>query len=275
MSVPPSTRTYGISPRRRNVLIAAGLLITLPLLLAGLLASDPALLGAGALVTAIIGPIFVLAIRSARLVVSEHGIELRQLGARVTTSWDNVAGLRLDRGREGLVLHRPLAGAGAERLAAAASVTFQGAWLEDPERRALIMEQRLIPIEAFAYWIEHGDLRAILTARVPALSAPEAWRPPAPPKLPPWRVALIVAIILAAMGAGAVLALASPATQLRAQRILAIPAGLAIAVYALANAGAAVRFWRRGRYGWSVLWSAMAAVQALVVVAILGWLLRD
>lgn len=265
-------RSYGISPRRRNVLVAIWLLLTLPLALGGL-ASDPALLIAAAIVTVILVPIFALAIGSARLRVSDDGIELHQLGWRVSTPWDNIAGVRLVRGREGLVLHQPLAGKGAERLAAAAGMRFSGASFYDAEQQRLIAEQRFIPVEAFAYWFDHGDLHAILAERVPSLSAPEALVPSEPTKLTRRNLVITVAIIIAALAAGIVLAFATAETQARTEQLLAIPLALAMAVYGVANTAAAVRHLRGRRYGWFALWTALAIVQALIVVAIIGQLL--
>jgi hypothetical protein len=265
-----SPRSYGISPRRRNLMIGLWLIMTMPLALPGLLLSEPGLLVSAVLITAIMLPIFLLAIRAARLDLTDEGIELRQLGWRVSTSWENIAGIRMVRGREGLILHAPLADKGAERLAAAAGVRFRGASLYDAEQERLIAEQRFIPLEPFAYWFEHGDLGATLAARLPLLSGPEAFAPVDAPKLPPQRVALIAAIIVAALAAGIVLAFASPETQWRVERILAVPLAAAMAVYACANSVAAVRHLRAGRYGWFLLWAAMALVQLLVVLAICG-----
>lgn len=263
-------RSYGVSPRRRNALIVAGLFMTVPLALAGLLLAETALLITAVLVAAIVLPIFLLALGRARLRVSDEGVELRQLGWRVATPWHNVAGVRLDRGGEGLILHQPLSGKGAERLAAASAITFHGSPLYDAERLDLIAARRFIPIEAFAYWLEHGDLRAILSDRVPALSAPGAWTPPQPTRLPRRRLALIVAIISAALGLGIVLAFSSPQAQARAERLMGIPVAMAVAVYTVVNVGAAVRHLRAGRYAWAALWALMALVQALIVAAILG-----
>lgn len=261
-------RTYGISPRRRNVMIGLWLIMTLPLAIPGMVLGEPGLLVSAVLITAIMVPIFTLAIRAARLHLTDAGIELHQLGMRVATTWDNVAGMRTVRGREGIVLHRPLEGKGAERMAATASVRFKGASFYDEEQQQLIAEHRFLPIEAFAYWLEHGDLRAVLAERVPALSVPEAFTPVAPPKLPRRTLAMIVAIIAAALAAGIAAALASPETQARIDQIVAVPLGLAMVVYAVVNVVAAARYFRRGSYGWFALWGLLAIVQLLAGMAI-------
>lgn len=261
-------RTYGISPRRRNLMIGLWLILTLPLAIPGVWLPEPALLVSALLITAIMLPIFLLSIRAARLILSDDGIELRQLGLRVATSWDNVAGVRMVRGREGIVLHRPLEGKGAERMAASAGIRFRGASFYDSEQQQLIAEHRFMPIEAFAHWLEHGDLREALRAHVPALATAEAFTPPAPEKISRGRWALIVAIIAAAMAAGVAFAFASPETQARMDRIVAIPVGLAMLAYAVVNSVAAVRYLRSRNYGWFALWAALAIVQALVAVAI-------
>ena len=62
-----TARTYGISPRRRNVLIAIWLLFAMPLALAGVALSEPALLVSAVIVSAILVPIFALTVGTARL----------------------------------------------------------------------------------------------------------------------------------------------------------------------------------------------------------------
>lgn len=249
-------------------MIGLWLIVTMPLAIPGLLLSEPGLLVSAVLITAIMLPIFVLAIRGARLWVTDDGIELRQLGMRVITPWNNVAGLRMVRGGEGIVLHRPLEGKGAVRLAASAGFGFRGASFYDAEQQQLIAEHRFIPIEPFAYWLEHGDLREALAGRVPALSASDAFTPVAAPKLPRRTLATIVAIIAAAVAAGLAAALAGPEIQARVDRVLAVPLGLATLAYAIVNSVAAVRYWRRRNYGWFALWGALAIVQLLAGLAL-------
>jgi hypothetical protein len=263
-------RTYGVSPMRRNALIGVWLFLTLPLRVAGVWLPEPGLLVSAALISATVVPILVLVLRAAHLHVNNDGIELRQLGLRVATPWDNIAGVRLVRGREGIVLHRPIEGKGAERLAASAAIRIRGASFYDAEQQQLIIEHRFIPIEAFAYWLEHGDLRQVLQSRLSASVAFESAARVAPERLTGGRLALAGAIIAAALAGGVGLALASPETQARAERILAIPIGLAMVAYVAANAVAAWRYLKHGNIGWFLLWASMAIVQALIAVAIWG-----
>jgi hypothetical protein len=261
-------RTYGVSPRRRNALLGVWLFLTLPLAVAGVWLSEPGLLVSAALISAIMVPIVVLVLRAARLHVSNDGIELRQLGLRVATPWDNVAGVRLVRGREGIVLHRPLEGKGAARLAAGAAIRIRGASFYDAEQQQLILEHRFIPIEAFAYWLEHGDLRQVLQMRLPTSVAFESAARVAPERLTGGRLALVVAIIAAALAGGFALAMAPPETRGRVEWMLAIPIALAMLVYAAGNAMAAWRYLKHGSIGWFLLWAAMAVVQGLLAIAI-------
>ncbi|MCC7043344.1 MAG: PH domain-containing protein [Acidobacteria bacterium] len=261
-------RTYGISPVRRNVLIGVWLILTLPLAIAGVWLPDPGLLASALLISVILVPIFALAVRAARLHVSDDGIELRQLGMRVAAPWDNIAGVRTVRGREGIVLHRPLEGKGAARMAASAAIRFRGASIYDATQQQLIAEHRFIPIEAFAHWLEHGDLRQALQARLSGAAGFDPSDQPAPDRLTRGRLSLVVAIIAAALAAGFALALASPETQARIERILAIPVGFAMLAYAIGNGVAAVRYLKHGSVGWFLLWASMAVVQTLIGIAI-------
>lgn len=263
-------RTYGVSPTRRNVLIGISLILTLPLAIAGVWLADRILLATAVLTSAIVLPFIALALRAARLRVSDEGIELRQLGMRVTTPWNNVAGVRVGRGREGIVLHRPVEGKGAARLASSAGVRFRGASFYAADQQQLIAEHRFIPIEAFAHWLEHGDLRQVIEARVPTVAVSESADTTAPERLTRGRVSLIVAIIAAALAGGFALAVASPATQHRVERLFAIPVGLAMVAYAIVNGVAAARYLKRGNIGWFLLWAVMAVVQALIGVAVWG-----
>lgn len=264
------THTYGISPVRRNILIGVGLLLCLPLAVGGAISSEPALIAAAVLVSAIALPILLLAWRSARLHVSEEGIEVRQLGMRLSTSWNNIAALRIVKGSEGLVLHHALQGKGAARLAASAAVRVAGAPVYDAERQSLIAEHRFIPIEPFAYWLDRGNLREVLETHIPAGVRWESEPGVAPNRLTPSRRLLLVAIIAGALGSGVAMAMASPETQHRLTPLFTIPAGLALLVHAAWNGLAAARQLQRGNVAWFLLWGAMVVVQALAGVAILG-----
>ncbi len=110
--------------------------------------------------------------RYTRLVISERGVKLYQVGYTLETDWANVARLSQRPGAQGLVLHRPMSCRGASVLSAFRSTrTAPGVRFYDDEQIALLAERRLIPIDAFAYWLKHGQLREELARRAPALAA--------------------------------------------------------------------------------------------------------
>ncbi|MBP8297059.1 MAG: hypothetical protein KAX84_13175 [Burkholderiales bacterium] len=111
-----------------------------------------------------------LLVRMARLEISARGVRLRQIGYRLEAAWPDVAALRLDRGREGFVTARPVGGRGAGLLAAAGrAIPRAGAQFYDDEQQRLLDEHRLIPIEAFAWHLRHGQLRADIARFAPNL----------------------------------------------------------------------------------------------------------
>jgi hypothetical protein len=62
-----------------------------------------------------------------------------------------------------------MASGGARRLATASTGPFSGVTLYDAHQRALLAEHRFIPIEAFAYFLEQGDLREAIARHAPGL----------------------------------------------------------------------------------------------------------
>ena len=111
-----------------------------------------------------------LVLRFTRLELSGKGIKLYQIGYTLETAWDNVAGLYDVRGAEGLVLHRPMACRGAAVLRGFRNTSIGGGLrLYNAEQVQLLADRRLIPIDAFAYWLKRGRLRDDLVSRAPSL----------------------------------------------------------------------------------------------------------
>ena len=108
--------------------------------------------------------------RRTRLVLSDDGIQLHQFGFTLETAWDNIESLYNVPGQEGLVLHRPMEGRGASRLAALRNTHVQGARMYSEEQIQLIGEQRFIPLSPFAYWLKKGQLRDDLARRAPTMT---------------------------------------------------------------------------------------------------------
>jgi hypothetical protein len=111
------------------------------------------------------GAVMYLVLRYTRLVLSANGIKLYQIGYRLETEWNNVAYLSEATGSQGLVLHRPMDCRGAGILSKARNVTVEGVGFYNDEQIQLLAERRFIPIDAFAYWLDKGQLRDDLNRR--------------------------------------------------------------------------------------------------------------
>jgi hypothetical protein len=118
-----------------------------------------------ALTLAIIMSPFILVVYYTRLWVSPEGVEVRQLGWRVATTWDNILELRMERYAEGLVLRNPLAGRGqwALRLGTLIPGWYKAAQYE------LVKKGLWFPLDPFAWYLRHGDLAAQIRQYAPAL----------------------------------------------------------------------------------------------------------
>jgi len=246
------------------------------LLIGGLVAGETGLLVAGVLVSSIMLPLMLWVDLAAKLILTAEGIETRQVGARLQSSWANVAGLRLVPGSEGFVLHEPMSGRGPQRFASASHVRIRGAAFYDDVRLQLIGEQRFIPIEAFAYWLKRGDLREAIARVAPDLESrtDPSGGPVAgtqgPERLSTTRTVLLVLVIVVLVGIGVGLAFLPPETQRIAYRVLMVPVGLAFAIIATRNFVSAIQLFRARRWGGGLLWITLALVQGCIVLAILG-----
>ena len=158
----------------------------------------------GALVFAIL-TLLVLGLHAliscARLELTAEGVRLRQIGMNLAARWIDVAGLRLDRGHEGFVTRRPIGGSGAANLAAVRGLGWYFIPIYNKEQQAVMADRRWIPIEAFAWHLRHGRLRADIARLAPAVqSLPSQLAPPANPVSPAARRRRWV-ILLCALGA--------------------------------------------------------------------------
>lgn len=158
----------------------------------------------GALVFAILA-LMVLGLHAlisyARLELTAEGMRLRQIGMNLAAPWTDVAGLRLDPGREGFVTFHPIGGSGAANLAAVRDFGWYFNPIYNEEQQAVIAERRWIPIEAFAWHLRRGRLREDLTRLAPAVqSLPPVPMPPAKPVSPAVQRRRLV-IFLVALGA--------------------------------------------------------------------------
>ncbi|MGB3121975.1 MAG: hypothetical protein WBE58_24325 [Verrucomicrobiales bacterium] len=181
-------RTYRVGPWRRAIpwllfgpflLIGAGILI---------FAKDEETRTIGSVLFIYLGILTFFMhflIGRARLELSPQGVRLRQIGMNLTTSWSNVAGLRLDPGREGIVTRESMSGAGAAALSAVRGGGASGVELYDEEQQLAMEECRWIPIEAFRWHLIHGQLRNDIRDLAPeVMELPAAPAPAPPPAMP-------------------------------------------------------------------------------------------
>lgn len=175
MGISGEKRTiYHISPVRMWLLPGPLLVLAAVLVVASFFITDKA--GqAGSVVLAIMflsmAVLFSPLVIYPRLELSAKGITLRQIGYKLETTWDNVAQLHDVRSREGLILHLPMECRGAFVMRAFSSRSIQYMRIYDDLQRRLLSERRFIPIEAFAYWLKHGQLRDDLARHAPSIGS--------------------------------------------------------------------------------------------------------
>lgn len=265
---------YRVSPWRSRALYAVCAVFTIPLAVGGLVSGESALLTTAVLASAIMIPIIVWALRMARLTLTPEAVELRQAGATLRSSWANVQEIRLVRGAEGFVLREPMESRGAERYATTSQVVIRGAQMYDADRRQLLAEKRFIPIETFAYWLRHGDLKEVLARYVPELvrngeteAAVTVARPPQ--RLSNGWILGLSAIILVSIGSVMLMATRSRAA-LVVLNILLVLVAVALAAMAVQNAVSSFSLFRNRRLGSGLLWGSVAVMQVLLVLSLLS-----
>jgi hypothetical protein len=141
-------------------------------------------------------------------------------------------------------------------------------------------QKRYIPIDVFAYWLDHGDLAMELASRAPHLTQDlqgleegrvgvsrrrpllaDADGNPVPAR----NLAVAGAVILAALVVAGLIATGAPHANalLRGVQVLL---ALGLAGYSVANVVAARRSLRDRRYIPAIVWSATAVVQFLLAL---------
>src|SRR5204863_301033 len=146
----------------------------------------------------------------------------------------------------GFILKEPMDSRGAQRFADNAGISFQGAPFYDVARRQLLAEQRFIPIEAFGYWLTHGDLRNVVAQYAPDLIAnadPSGGAVPGTepaPKVSSSRKVVIIIVAALLVAAGIVIAVWHSDAQI--DRILLIPLAVILFLSATRNIISVVQF---------------------------------
>lgn len=175
MTASPCT-VYHVSPVRTwagtGTLLALAALSGAGALIPGGTPGDQSAFLLGALILLVCALLVYALVRVTRLVLTEAGVTLIQIGYTLQTDWPNVAQLLDDPGAEGLVLHEPMASRSFALLKAFRHTGILSVRLYDDKRNRLLAERRLIPIEAFGYWLDRG-LRDELVGRAPSLREDE------------------------------------------------------------------------------------------------------
>jgi hypothetical protein len=165
---------YHISPVRLWLLPGPLLVLAAVLLVAAFFITDKAGQAGGVVLAIMLLSMAVLfspLVIYPRLELTAKGITLRQIGYQLGTTWDNVAQLHDVRSREGLILHRPMECRGAFLMRAFSRRSIHYMRIYDDLQSRLLSERRYIPIEAFAYWLKHGQLRDDLASHAPSIGS--------------------------------------------------------------------------------------------------------
>lgn len=106
-----------------------------------------------------------------QLRVTRDGLTLSEGRRTMEATWSNIERIRVDKGRESIVLKEPVHGKAAERLASLRGFMMSGQPMYDEEQRLLMADHRIIPIQAFAYLMRNGTLQRSMEPFAPALAA--------------------------------------------------------------------------------------------------------
>lgn len=274
---------YRISPWRRGLFAGLGGLIMLPMLIGAIATGNGGFLAAMVIVFVIWGPCYYL-VHAARIILSEDGVQFRQVGYHLESKWENVCRLWLVKGQEGFELIQPMENYSAKLLAGTADtqLTIHGAAIDavpGEDRRPLVMARRFIPIEAFAYYFQNGNLLDDIRSFAPQIADQpfgdvelQAARPAEQPTSSTGSNVMVVVIIVAAVALG--LAMATDVLPENVQGMIAVALRvvilLCVAAYAVCNIAWTVSYARAGRWGKAALSALFAILQLLICLAAFG-----
>ena len=287
-----SAHTFGLSPRRQYFLLAAAAFFCLfptALVVGGLISGDTAAASAGMITACIMLPFVAFMLFWAyypRLTVDASGINLRgTIGlASIFVPWKNVERLRLTPMSEGFILRDPLDTKATQKLRNYSGVVLRGAAMYDQEQRQFMSDLRYVPFEAFAHWLDRGTLLRAIEQYAPNLVSNFTAERAAAKRIDPRDKRIIIVV-----SAIAVLALItavlfgiygeslSTSTQAKLASVVNTVtyfclwlAAAGLTVYTCVNLRSAWQLLRERQYGQAVLWSGLAAMQVLVILAIIG-----
>jgi hypothetical protein len=262
LTTSPTSSVYHVSPMRQGLFLLPWGLIALPMLVAGIVANAPALFAVVILISLIWAPLAYAVCIHTRLILSSEGVDLRQLGYRLQSTWNNIEALDTTTRAEGFVLREPLQGKGAIRLANASGVRIVVGGAAMPAytggRQDLVAQLRFIPIEPFAHWLKKGDLASVITQYSPKLT--DGSTPPPTPLAaePPMslgaKVMLTVTIVASlALGLALATGLFEEGAEIWIYRILQGAMGIAAGGYTLLNLFNIWQHARQRKWGWAIV----------------------
>ncbi len=164
-------KVYHMSPRRLALAPAIFGSCVAMLLVMGWLGGDRAALFAAAIAAAYLAALgagTTALVWHSRLVITEWGVEVRHAGWSARSEWENLRALDLTPGHEGLLLWEPLRRRGPWGLRAGA---FMPGWFL-PHQSPIVDAGHWIPLEPFAWWWYHGDLKQQFLEHAPWLPGP-------------------------------------------------------------------------------------------------------
>ncbi len=254
---------------RQGVFLMPWVLIALPMFIGGIVSGEAGLFVAAMMMSLIYAPLVYGVCVYTRLIISPEGVDLRQMGFRLQSSWDNIEALDRTPGQEGFVLREPMEGKGAVRLANTSGVRIVVSGAAMPAytggRQDLVAQLRFIPIEPFAYWMKKGDLGDVISHFAPRLidGQPIPPRIVAPPM--PLKAKILTGVLIGgSLTLGVLLAghHLSPAAELWAYRILNGAIIVALAGYSFVNLAYVWLHVRQRKWGWA----CMSLIFALLAI---------
>lgn len=209
-----------------------------------------------------------IVMRLTRLEITPEGVVLKQVGYRLESPWSNVRALRTDALRQGFILDEPLTSKGAKRMAFASGLRFNGAPMYDEAQQELLLQGRLIPIEAFGWHLEHGSFMQELRRYAPYLEyqkGPASRPASAEPLVPGQRrkTALVILFVLVLIGGAFWAAIVDPPWVSGAMNGLF---GVGMSLLAVQSAAALRNAWRAREWFMLVLFTAMVVINTILAL---------
>lgn len=219
-----------------------------------------------------------------RMSISEKGIDVRgTLGFKpLFVPWENIERIRAKHGSEALILKESLQTKSAKSMANWSGIYIRGVPYYDDEQRGFINQLRYVPIDAFGWWFEHGNLKTKIQEFAPSLieSFEEERKISAVASEKDKKIIKIVFGITALLLAAAIyIGINEPEFMknesfVAFDNILSIIFKSVLSIVLVLTGGlnfiSSTRFLKEGKIFLSIFWMIAAIIQLLLIVAILS-----